>query len=111
MRRTLVANYLLVYHGGGSPESKEEQAKVMQAWTDWYTELGPAVVDGGNPASQSRSLAGDGSISDAGSDPVSGYSIIKADSIDQALAHARGCPIFLGPRPARIEVVETFEIM
>jgi hypothetical protein len=106
-----VANYLLVYHGGGSPESKEEQDKVMQAWTDWYTELGPAVVDGGNPASQSRSLAGDGSVSDAGSDPVSGYSIIKADSLDQALEHAKACPLFLGPNPARIEVVETFQAM
>ena len=33
-------NYLLVYHGGSSPESPEEGAKAMQAWTDWWTTAG-----------------------------------------------------------------------
>jgi hypothetical protein len=107
-----VANYLLVYHGGGgTPESADGQAKVMQAWTDWFGKLGPAIVDGGNPASQSKAISGDGSVSEVGSDPVTGYSIIKADSLGQALDLAKGCPIFLGPRNARIEVVETFEAM
>jgi hypothetical protein len=106
-----VANYLLVYHGGGAPESKEEQDKVMQAWTDWFGALGPAIVDGGNPVSQSKSIAGDGSVLDVGSDPVTGSSIISADSLEQAIERSRGCPIFLGPRPARIEVVETFQVM
>jgi hypothetical protein len=110
-RSNPMANYLLVYHGGGTPESKEEQAKVMQAWTDWFSALGPAIVDGGNPASQSKSVTGDGSVSDVGSDPVTGYSIIQADSLDQAIERAKGCPIFAGPRTARIEVVETFQAM
>jgi hypothetical protein len=106
-----MANYLLVYHGGGRPESDEEQAKVMQAWGEWAGKLGSNIVDLGNPASQSKSVSGDGSVSDVGSDPVSGYSIIKADSLDQALEHAKACPLFLGPNPARIEVVETFQAM
>ena len=106
-----MANYLLVHHGGGAPESEAEQATVMQAWTDWFGKLGPAIVDGGNPASQSKAVAADGSVSDVGDDPVTGYSIVKADSLDEALELAKGCPIFLGPRPARIEVVETFQIM
>ena len=30
-----MANYLLLFHGGSMPDSPEEGARVMQAWTDW----------------------------------------------------------------------------
>jgi hypothetical protein len=106
-----MANYLLVYHGGGRPESADEQARVMQAWTDWLGKLGPAVVDAGNPANQSKAISSGGRVSEVGSDAVSGYSIVKADSLDQAIDLAKDCPIFRGPREARIEVVETFQAM
>jgi hypothetical protein len=107
-----MANYLLLYHGGGTPESPDEQSKVMAAWGEWMGKLGPALVDGGNPTTTSKTVDGQGSVG-AGttSDPVTGYSIIKADSLDQAVELSKGCPIFLGPRPARIEVYETFEAM
>ena len=59
-----MANYVLVYHGGAMPESPEEGAMVMKAWTDWFTTLGDAVVDGGNPASATKTIAPDGSVSD-----------------------------------------------
>lgn len=103
-----MANYLLVYHGGSMPESPEEGAKVMQAWTAWFGELGSAVVDGGNPASATRTIGSDGSVSDT-SDGPSGYSIIKADSLDAAVGLAKGCPVLHGG--ATIQVVETFEAM
>ncbi len=102
-----MANFLLVYRGGSMPETPEEGAKVMQAWTDWFTELGDAVVDGGNPASQTKRIGADGSV--AATDGPSGYSIIKADSIDAAVALAKGCPVRQGG--ATIDVVETFDAM
>jgi hypothetical protein len=43
-----MATYLLAYHGGGMPETEEQQQRVLAAWTTWYDELGPAVVDPGN---------------------------------------------------------------
>jgi hypothetical protein len=103
-----MTNYVLVYHGGGMPESPEEGAKVMEAWTAWFAKLGDAVVDGGNPASHTRTIAADGSVRDDPSGP-SGYSIIKADSLDQAVALAKGCPVLQGG--ASIQVVETFAAM
>jgi hypothetical protein len=42
---------------------------------------------------------------------VTGYSIIKADSLDEAVAVAKDCPIFLGPNPAKVDVYETFQAM
>ena len=103
-----MANYVLVYHGGSMPESPEEGAKVMAAWSAWFGQLGGALVDGGNPASATKTIAANGSVSDDPSGP-SGYSIIKADSIDGAVALAKGCPVLLGG--ASIQVVETFEAM
>ena len=104
-----MANYLLVYHGGGMPASPEEGAKVMKAWTDWFGVLGGALVDGGNPVSQVKTIAANGSVSDGGTNPSTGYSVIKADNLDAAVALAKGCPVLAGG--ASIEVAETFAAM
>ncbi|MDO8483822.1 MAG: hypothetical protein Q7S35_02615 [Candidatus Limnocylindrales bacterium] len=104
-----MANYLLVYHGGGMPESPEEGAKVMKAWTDWFGTLGGALVDGGNPVSQVKTIAANGSVSNGGTNPSTGYSVIKADNLDAAVALAKGCPVLHAG--ASIEVAETFEAM
>ena len=86
--------YVLAYHGGGMPESEEEQAATMAAWGAWFETLGSAIVDGGNPISQTKTVASDGSVSDGGgANPLSGYSLINADSIDAAAALAGGCPV------------------
>jgi hypothetical protein len=103
-----MANYLLTYYGGSMPESPEEGAQVVAAWTTWFGELGDALVDGGNPTSQSRAISPDGSVMDATSAPT-GYSIIKAETLDTAVATAKGCPVLAGG--ATIVVSETFDAM
>ena len=104
-----MANFLLVFHGGSMPESKEEGAKVMQAWTDWFGVLGDKLVDAGNPVSNVRTIASNGSVTDGGVNAATGYSLIKADSLDAAVALAKGCPVLHGG--ASVEVAETFEAM
>ena len=80
-----MAKYLFVYHGGSMPETEEEGAQVMAAWNAWFQELGSAVVDGGAPVGMSSTVQSDGSVTnDGGSNPTSGYSIVSADSIDDA---------------------------
>ena len=106
-----MAKYLLLYQGGSMPETDEEQKAVMQAWTDWFAELGPVIVDPGNPFSgQAKSVGSDGAVSD-GADPAraSGYSIIEAESIDRAAEITKGCPVTAGG--ASIAVFETFDVM
>jgi hypothetical protein len=103
-----MANYLLTYYGGGMAEGEAEQAQVMQAWGAWFGELGDAVVDGGNPTSHSRAISPDGSVMDPTSAP-SGYSIIKADSLDAAVAASKRCPVLAGG--ASIVVSEIFPAM
>jgi hypothetical protein len=104
-----MANYLLVFHGGAMPQTPEENAKVMQAWTDWFGVLGDKLVDAGNPVSQVKTIASNGSVSDGGVNPSSGYSVIKADNLDAAVSLAKGCPVLQGG--ASVEVAETFNVM
>jgi hypothetical protein len=106
-----MANYLLLYSGGSMPESEAEQAAVMQAWTNWFGQLGSALVDGGNPTTgQAKTIESNGTVSE-GSElgMASGYSVIKADSLDEAVATAKGCPVLQGG--ASIVVLETFNVM
>lgn len=106
-----MANYLLLYSGGSMPETEAEQTEVMQAWGAWFGGLGSALVDGGNPTTgRAKTISSDGTVSDGSVGTMSsGYSIIKADSLDEAVKLASSCPVLLGG--AKISVLETFQVM
>ena len=104
-----MATYLLTYRGGTMPATPEEQAQVMTAWTTWFGTLGSALADGGNPTSAGKTINPDGSVSGDGRPAVSGYSLIKSDSLDAAVELAKGCPVLHGG--ASIDVSETFSAM
>ena len=104
-------NFLLLYTGGTEPASEAEGAAVMKAWTDWFTNLGPAVVDGGNPIGQTaKTVSSGGRVSDgnAGLD-VTGYSILKAGSLDEATRMATRCPHL--DAGGKVTVLETYPVM
>jgi hypothetical protein len=104
-----MANYLLTYHGeGGMPTSEAERETVMAAWGAWFGQLGDAVVDPGNPTSATKAISPDGSVMDATTAPT-GYSVIKAGSLDEAVELSRGCPVLAAGQV--VLVSETFEAM
>jgi hypothetical protein len=104
-----MAKFVFVYHGGSAPESEAEGAAVMKAWTDWFAGLGAAVVDAGHPTGASATVGSDGSTSQGGgANPVNGYSLINADSLDAALVIAKGCPQLASG--GTIEVAETIDM-
>jgi hypothetical protein len=106
---TFVANYVLVYKGGGTPDSEDEQQAVLAAWNSWYGSLGPAVVDGGNPFGPSTTVAPDGTVRDGGAAGLTGYTILQADDLGAATELAKGCPVLASG--GSIEVYETFQVM
>jgi hypothetical protein len=98
--------FLYAYHGGKTPSSPEEGAKVMAAWNAWFGTLGGAVVDGGAPVGQSHTVSGKGATGNGGANPVSGYSIVTADDYDAAIAIAKGCPILAAGTVEVAQIVE-----
>jgi hypothetical protein len=105
-----MANFVLLYTGGGMPETEEEQAAVMAAWGAWYAGLGEAVVDPGNPFTPAaKNIASDGTVSDG---PIgtmaSGYTVVKADSMESAAGMAKKCPMLQGN--GQITIYETIEM-
>ena len=90
----MATTYLLVYHGGGGMgQSEEENQKIMAQWGEWMGKVGPNLADGGKPVMAQKTIAANGSVSDGGgAGAVNGYSLLTADSFDQAIALAKSCP-------------------
>ncbi len=84
-----MSNYMFGYRGGSMAATDEERQAAMAAWGAWFGRLGDAIVDPGNPFGESTSVGGDGSAGSA----LTGYSVIKADSLDAAAALVDGCPV------------------
>lgn len=103
-----MANYLFTYHGGSMP-SDEEAEQDMKDWTNWMNDLGDAVVDGGNPVGRAATVSAGGTVDTAPTTWIGGYSVIKADTFDEAIDWAKRCPhLKFG---GSVEVDETFEVM
>lgn len=103
-----MSKYLFVYHGGGMPESEEDQARVMQAWQDWMGAHGSAIIDGGAPVGMSQTVSSAGVAANGGSNPASGYGIFEAADDAAAAEIARGCPIIEGG--GTVEVAQIHEM-
>jgi hypothetical protein len=106
-----MAKYVLLYSGGRSGSTPDEQQKFLQAWGEWFGKLGKSVVDNGNPFSEKvKSLDSGGKVKDGAAGPrATGYSIVEAGSIDQATELAQGCPVLT--TGGQITVYETFKAM
>ena len=104
-----MAKYLFVFHGGSMAASDAEKAKAMDAWGQWMGGIGSALVDGGNPVGKSSTVKSDGSVAnDGGSNPASGYSLVEAATLSEALAHAKKCPILANG--GSVEVAEAIDM-
>src|SRR5262245_56988062 len=98
-----MGKYVLAFKGGSIPETEEEQKSVMDAWTAWFGSLGGSVVDMGNPFG--AQAAGGGGPTTG----LTGASLTNADSLEDALDKAKGCPILNGGSGS-VEVYETLEM-
>ena len=87
-----MAKFLYLYTGGQMAETPEAQEEQMQQWTSWFGTLGDSVVDIGNPFGAGKTVA-NGGASDGGASKLGGYSIITAQSLEEAASNATGCPV------------------
>lgn len=83
------------------PDDDAVVAEVMRAWERWFTELGPAVVDGGAMLAPGAVVGPDRTITHA-TGRADGYSVIAAADLDDAVAKVRGCPVLDGGGSVRV---------
>ncbi|MFK7834772.1 MAG: YciI family protein [Sulfitobacter sp.] len=88
-----MTDFMLAFHGGSMPETPEEGEKVMAAWGAWMQGIGDKMVNPGNPVGMSKTVSAQGVADDGGANPLSGFTIVKADDIEGACKIAAGCPI------------------
>ncbi len=97
--------FMLIYKGGDPDWMKnttqEEMAKTMENWGAWMGALQQKeqLVSGGSPLHYSgKRLDHDGVVTDISASEfkelVSGFSIVKANDIEEAISLAKSCPIF-----------------
>ncbi len=101
--------YIFAYHGGAKPESQEEGEKIMAAWKAWFAGMGDAVALPGAPVGMSKTVSGNGIADDGGTNPISGYTVVAADSIDAACTMAQNCPM-VKDGTGSVEVAEVMEM-
>ena len=86
-----MSQFLIVYLGGDQPKSPEEGQKAYAKYQQWMSEMGDAFITM-KPIKDTHTLNPDGSTTESGKIGMSGYNIIEADSMEQALEMARKNP-------------------
>jgi len=84
--------YVFAYYGEPTFESREEGAEHMAKWQAWMGGLGDAIVNPGWPTGKPKTVSAAGVSDGAGPNRLTGFSVVKADSIDAAVEMAKGCP-------------------
>src|SRR5690242_7528220 len=86
-----------------------EQAQAgMDTWMAWAAKWSGAIVDMGSPVGTGRRVA-QGAVSTTPV-PVTGYSIVEAESVDAAVDIFRDHPHFLTPAETSIDVLECLPV-
>ena len=96
--------FLYLFIGGETSEpavSPEEQRRRRERWFAWVGRMheagvyrgGSPLEPGGRTIEGSDRLVREGPVTGA-HDAVSGYVLVRVRDIDEAVAHARGCPIY-----------------
>jgi len=80
-----MATFLVTYHGGdGMPATPEARQQVMAAFAAWAQSVGGAMLDPGAPLTAVKRVSPDG-VGDGPADgPVCGYTLLSAETIDEA---------------------------
>jgi hypothetical protein len=89
-----VKKFLMLYYG-----YEEPTPEVMGAWQSWFAKVGDRFVDSGNPLGSCLEVTPSGSRElshEQGA--ATGYSIISAESLEEAQRLLEGCPIVTSVR-------------
>ncbi len=83
------------FHYGFETPTQE----IQEAWGKWFASIGDKIVDSGSPLGPGREISRSGTKElPLGMESLTGYSIINADSLDEAEKLLKGCPMITSIR-------------
>jgi len=109
-------DFLFVFRSNGIPDASPDEMQAMtKRWMDWIGGIAAQnkLGDRGNRLFPSGKVVKPGNIITDGpyseiKESIGGYSIVKANSIEEAAELAKGCPVFtIG---GNVEVREILEM-
>ncbi len=104
----IMKNYVFAYYGEPKFKSPEDGAKYKEKWKAWMGGLGDALVNPGTPLGKPKTVRSGGVSDGGGSNRVTGFSTVKAGSMDAALEMAKRCPHL---EHGTIDVAEAMEMI
>lgn len=84
--------YIFVYLGGEHPSNPEEGKKHLAKYQQWLASLGDTVLSPAIPFKDTHTVHPDSTIEPGTTSAMSGLSIMKMASMDEALKVAQSCP-------------------
>jgi len=84
--------YIFVYLGGEYPSDPEEGQKHFTKYQQWLSSLGEAVISPAIPFKDTHTVQPDGKTGPGSTTAMSGLSIMKMASMNEAIAAAQSCP-------------------
>jgi hypothetical protein len=97
--------FLITYHGATEmPPSEQAREQMMSAFMAWAGSVGDKMVDPGSPLGPSKVVTSAGDTDGKASGEVSGYTIIKADNLNDAVIMVHSHPFLT--RGGTLQVAE-----
>ena len=85
----------VIFHYGFEIPTQE----IMDAWGKWFASIGDKIVDPGSPLGPGREISRSGTKDlPLGMESLTGYTVINADSNDEAEEIAKSCPMITSVR-------------
>ena len=89
--------FVFIYHSSDIARNatQEEKKASMDKWMAWFGTFQDKMVDGGNPfAPEGTAVSANGvkTVTEAMT-PATGYTIINAQDMKEAVEIAKGCPL------------------
>lgn len=87
-----MAQFVFTYLGGNQPTDPQKANEHFAKYTQWMSSLGDSIVVPTIPLKDTNTVDSDGKIQQGGASAMSGFSIIRAESMQAALSIAKECP-------------------
>jgi len=87
-----MAQFIITYIGGTPPSTPEAGKKHMEDYRNWLTKYADQITSPANPFKDTHSIDPDGNVTRGSVSALSGYTLLEADTIEEAIEIAKECP-------------------